>query len=117
MIKKYLQLIKPGYITANIFTAMAGFFLASKSFSPTLFASTMTAIALGMASACVLNNYIDKGIDSRMNRTKKRVLVTGEISTRNALIFAVLLAAISVGLFIIFTNLVTLLSGGVAFFF
>jgi len=117
MIKKYIQLIKPGYIFANTFTAMAGFFLASHIFSPTLFVTTMTAVAFGIAAACIVNNYIDKGIDSKMNRTKKRVLVTGEIPVRTALFLAVFFAAISTVLFIRFTNLITLLDYFFGLFF
>ena len=117
MIKTYIQLIKPGYIYSNVFTAMAGFFLASNIFSPTLFVSTMIAVAFGLAAACVMNNYIDKGIDTRMNRTKKRALVTGEISLRHALILAILFAAISIVLFMIFTNLITVLAYIVGLFF
>jgi protoheme IX farnesyltransferase len=96
---------------------MPGFFLPNKIFLPILIVSTMAAIACGIAAACIVNNYIDIGIDSKMNRTKKRALVTGDISVRNALILAVLLATISIALFIIFTNLITLLGYIVGLFF
>lgn len=117
MIKNYIQLIKPGYIVANFFTALAGYLLASKMISIHHFFATMAAITFGMASACVMNNYIDKNIDSIMNRTKKRVLVTGKISKRDALIFAILLALISSVLFIVYTNLITFVCFLVGMFF
>lgn len=116
--KRYIQLIKPGYIVANCFTALAGFFLASRGhISSLLLLATIAAISFGMASACVINNYIDKNIDGKMDRTKNRSLVTGDISIRSALTFAVVLGVISIFLFIIFTNLLTLFVGAVGIFF
>ncbi len=118
MLKKYFQLLKPGYIFSNCLTAAAGFFLASREpINWYLLFTTLIAISLGMASACVFNNYIDRGIDSKMERTKKRALVTGTISTTSALTLATILGVISVFIFIIFTNILTLLVGAIGLFF
>lgn len=51
-------------------------------------------ISLVIASACVFNNYIDRDIDKKMARTRKRAIVTGNISPRNALIYATVLGLI-----------------------
>jgi len=43
--------------------------------------------AIVMRSAgCVINDYIDRNIDSKVARTRNRPLVTGKVSTREALI-------------------------------
>ena len=94
MINYYL-LTKPGIILGNLITVAAGFLLASKGMIDFwLFFATLMGLALIMASACVFNNYIDRQIDKKMKRTKNRALVTGLISGRNAIVFAIFLGII-----------------------
>ncbi len=68
-----------------------------------------------MASACVFNNYIDREIDQKMARTKKRALVTKDISVRNALIYASVLGIIGFTILLLWTNLLVAAIGAVAF--
>lgn len=69
-----------------------GFFLAARgSVDPVLLLETLIGLSLVVASGCVLNNCIDRDIDSRMQRTRNRVTVTGEISLRAALCHGVVL--------------------------
>lgn len=104
----YYHLTKPGIIRGNAITATGGFLFAAKSqFDLTLFAATLFGLALVIASGCVFNNYIDRGIDRKMSRTKKRSLVTGDISVFNALLFAIVLGAIGVYLLFNYTNTLT----------
>ncbi len=109
-IRMYYELTKPGIIRGNAITAIGGFLLATTvaklSFNPWLFIATIVGISLVIASACVVNNYIDRGIDARMHRTKKRALVIGQISVQHALMYAMVLGL--AGLFSLsFTNLLT----------
>ncbi len=53
--------------------------------------NTLIGGAAAAASASVFNCYVDRDIDAKMDRTKHRPLVTGEISPRAALIFAFVL--------------------------
>ena len=59
----------------------------------------MVATVLGgcfaAGGANAINMYIDRDIDQLMERTKKRPLVTGAISPRNALVFALSLEVIA----------------------
>jgi protoheme IX farnesyltransferase len=64
-----------------------------------------------MASACVINNYTDRYIDAKMERTKKRALVTGEIGPRSALLYAAILGILGFGSLAIWTNWLTVLIG------
>ncbi len=109
MSKKHLILTKPGIILGNLITTGAGFALASKG-DPDyrLLLLTLLGLSLIIAAACVCNNYIDRAADQKMERTKNRPLVTGTISTPNALCFAALL--LLSGSFILFhyTNLLAL---------
>lgn len=89
MLTDYYQLIKPGIVYGNVITVLAAFLFASRwEFSAALFFATMIGMAFVVASACVFNNYFDRGIDSKMMRTKKRALAMGIISPCAALVYA-----------------------------
>lgn len=75
------------------------------------FLCMLGGVYLVMASACVVNNIIDRDIDSVMARTKKRAMVTHAISTWNAAVFALALFIASMALFAFGTNILTLLLG------
>jgi heme o synthase len=108
MIKQYYYLTKPGIIYGNSLSVIAGLFLASHgSFTPLLFLATLLGLAFVMGSGCVFNNYIDRGLDEKMDRTKKRALVTKKIPVKNALIFGTILGLLGFGLLYYFTNLLT----------
>ena len=85
-----------------------GFVIASKAvFDPFLFLATLVGLSLVIASACVCNNYSDRHIDIKMQRTKDRPLVQGHISIKNALLFALCLASVGFALLYRFTNPLT----------
>jgi protoheme IX farnesyltransferase len=65
---------------------------------------TLVGGALSAGSAGAFNCIIDRDIDRLMRRTDSRPLVTGEVSTREAVIFASALAVISTLWFGFLTN-------------
>jgi protoheme IX farnesyltransferase len=72
----------------------------------TIFAGTLAA-----GSANAFNMVIESDLDKLMARTSKRPVVTGQISKKNATIFATLIGVLSLILFWIFTTpLATLLA-------
>jgi protoheme IX farnesyltransferase len=89
-LKDYVTLAKPGIVIGNAITTVGGFFLALQGhrFPILTFVAALLGICLVMAAGCVCNNYLDREIDAKMARTKKRALVEGTISARNALLFA-----------------------------
>lgn len=92
MMKTYYYLTKPGIIMGNLVTTAGGFFLASKGLvDGWLLLATIAGLGLVIGSACVVNNYTDRDIDQKMERTKNRALVTGLISGKKALFFAAIL--------------------------
>jgi heme o synthase len=116
MINYYL-LTKPGIIIGNLITFAAGFLLASKGIIDfQLFFATLLGLALIMASACVFNNYIDRQVDKKMERTKNRALVKGLISGRNAILFAIFLGILGNVILLSYTNLITIFIASVGFF-
>ena len=83
----------------NAITVPAGFFLASQgNINWWLLVWVFIGSSLIIASACVLNNYLDQDIDSRMERTKQRPLITGEVPSNVALIFSILLGLFGLGI-------------------
>ncbi len=116
MINYYL-LTKPGIILGNLITVAAGFLLASKGrMDLQLFFATLIGLAFIIASACVFNNYIDRPIDKKMERTKNRPLVTGLISGHNALAFGIILGIIGNVILYVYTNLLTVAVAAIGFF-
>lgn len=110
------MLTKPGIILGNIITTASGFALASRGHIDfSLFLITLIGLGFVIASAGVFNNYIDRKMDAKMERTKNRALPKGLITPQKALIFASLLGVI--GLVVLsYTNLLTVFVALTGFF-
>ncbi len=115
-IRNYFLLTKPGIIFGNGVSAIGGFLLSSKGhFNIALFLAMFLGLSLVIASGCSFNNYIDRDIDARMNRTKNRALVKGLIPVKNAIVYAVALLFLGLGILLLFTNLITALLAFIGF--
>ncbi len=102
----YYQLCKPGIVYGNALVAAAGFAYGSKEHVDwLLFVYTLLGLSLIIASACVFNNYYDRGIDAKMVRTRSRPLVTGHVPGPAALWFGLLLGVFGALLLLFFTTL------------
>jgi protoheme IX farnesyltransferase len=115
----YYQLTKPRIIPLLLMTTMAGMWLAADGrVDPWLVLVTLSGGTLAAASAQVLNCIYDRDIDYAMERTRDRPIPGGRISSRDALIFAIVLAAISFTLLTAFVNLLAALLAvsGIAFY-
>jgi protoheme IX farnesyltransferase len=116
MLKNFYRLTKPGIIYGNVMTATAGFLLGSDgNVHIVRLLAALAGTALVIASACVINNYIDRDIDAKMARTKKRALVSGVISGSQALIYAGVLGVVGFTILIAYTNVLTLCVGALGF--
>lgn len=115
--RSYFQLIKPGITLSNTISGVAGFFLAASiiPFNLLAFIGGIGGIALIIASACVVNNVLDRDIDKRMKRTSKREVASGSISVPHALVFATILGLIGFGIILLWTNLLTFILGVIAY--
>lgn len=115
---RFISITKPGIIFGNIVTATGGFFLASQQH---LNFSILAAVLIGMsfiiAAGCILNNYIDRDIDSLMERTKHRAFVLGHVSVKLALSYAILLGIIGLIVLFFFTNLLATIIACIGLFF
>ncbi len=88
----YWSLTKPRVIELLLVTTFPTMVFAERGFPDFwLTIATMLGGAMAAGSAGAFNCYIDRDMDKLMNRTKKRPLVTGELTPREALVFASLL--------------------------
>lgn len=97
MIRDYWRVTKPGIIGGNLISVTAGFFLA-RGAHVSMLLPTLAGMALVIASACVLNNCLDRDLDRRMRRTRGRALARGAMRPRAACIYAAALALAGFGL-------------------
>lgn len=112
----YYRLTKPGIIYGNLMTAAAGYFFGSPdSIDFWLLLAVMLGTSLVIASGCVFNNYLDRGIDEKMARTKKRALVTGIIPVSHALIFGTTLGVLGFSVLWAYTSPLVTVIGAVGF--
>jgi len=92
-----------------MFTAITGMLLAHNSmilnYELIFFASI--GIWFSASAAAIINHVVDQKIDSIMDRTKDRPLVSGIIKTSHAVYFAIFLSIISITTLVIFVNFLT----------
>jgi protoheme IX farnesyltransferase len=92
----YVALTKPRIIELLLVTTVPAMIVAERGMPPAwLILATLVGGTLAAGGANATNMVIDRDIDKVMRRTRKRPLVTGEITPRNALIFAVALEVLA----------------------
>lgn len=107
--------MKPGIIYGNSLSAVAGVLFASQGkVNVIVLLGLVIGLAFVIGSACVFNNIIDRKIDKKMARTKKRALVTGDISVQSASIYGTILGTVGFALLLLLTNWLAALLGAVA---
>jgi len=116
--RAYLALTKPRVIELLLVTTAPVMILAHNGI-PNLWLVLATLIggSLSAGSAGAFNCYIDRDIDRVMERTKGRPLVTGELSEREALVFAWILGIGSIAWLAVTTNLLAAGLSAAAIFF
>ena len=95
--KAYIALTKPRVIELLLVVTIPAMILAQNGMpSIWLVVATLVGGAMSAGSAGAFNCYIDRDIDKQMNRTQDRPLVTGELTDREAYVFAWLLGLASI---------------------
>lgn len=95
--KGYLALTKPRVIELLLITTLPTMILAQNGLPDLwLVLATLIGGAFSAGSANAFNCVYDTDIDKLMGRTKNRPLVTGVLSTREAVVFSTVLGLISV---------------------
>lgn len=115
-LRAYYLLTKPGIVRGNAVHVLAGVLLASRwPINWSVLFGVLVGTSLVIASACVANNYMDRGIDVRMKRTKARPSVTGQISLQTAMVYAAALLIVGFGILLWRTNAYVVTIGVIAY--
>jgi protoheme IX farnesyltransferase len=110
LIGSYLGLCKLKVVALIVFTAMVGMFMAT--FPPGMVPWDVLVfgnlgIGLAASSAAAINHVLDAREDAKMQRTSNRPLPQGQVSARDALIFAGVLGTLSMGMLWVLVNTLT----------
>jgi protoheme IX farnesyltransferase len=117
--KSYYQLTKPRIIPLLLITTAASMEIAAQGqVSPLLLFLTLLGGTLAAAAAQTLNCIYDRDIDHTMLRTRARPIPAGRVQPLHALIFALVLASLSLAIFVFFVNTLSgfLAMTGIAFY-
>lgn len=107
-LRQYWTLTKPGVVALIAFTALIGILLAVPGLPPLVPAvAGLVGIWLAASSAAAINHLIDQRIDVVMARTAHRPLPSGQLRPRQVLAFACVLAALSMTVLVLWTNVLT----------
>jgi protoheme IX farnesyltransferase len=95
-VSAYVALTKPRIIELLLITTLPTMILAKGGLPDVwLMIATLVGGALAAGGANAINMYVDRDIDKLMHRTAKRPLVTGAVTPRSALVFAVTLEIVA----------------------
>src|SRR6266481_605758 len=112
----YWELAKPRILLMVLVTTSLGFFLGARGIDSVLhLCLTLLGVGCATGGAAMLNNYLERDLDAKMERTRDRALPAGLIEPHRALtlgvglvLFGVLLLAWKVNLL---TGFLVLLAG------
>ena len=105
------MLTKPRLVTLVLITTLVGFYLGSSSrVDLPLLGLTILGTALSAAGALALNQYLERDLDARMERTRMRPLPDHRLAPVDALVFG---AVCAVSGLVVLTVLASPLAGAV----
>ncbi len=106
---QFYQLTKPRVVSLIVFTAVIGMFLAVPGWVPVqqMLAGTF-GIAFVAGAAAVINCLVEQKIDALMARTRARPLPMGQLTSAQALVFAVALGGLGLYILYVYANPLTM---------
>ncbi|HEX8627985.1 MAG TPA: heme o synthase, partial [Catenuloplanes sp.] len=105
VVRAYVALTKPRIVELLLVTTVPTMMLAAGGMPPLWqLAVVLLGGSLAAGAASALNCYIDRDIDQLMRRTKRRPLPAHAVTPRSALVFGLVLAAVSIVVMAVFTN-------------
>ncbi|MGN7763524.1 heme o synthase [Paenibacillus sp. P46E] len=115
--RDFITVTKPGIIRSNLIAAFAGYWVASGwDVQYGRLILTLLGTMLVMASACVFNNYFDRDLDMKMERTRERGLPTGRLKPGVVLAYAIGLGIAGLAVLFAFCGVLAGLFGIVGMF-
>ncbi len=112
-IRAYIELTKPRIVILLVFTCVTSMIVGANGLPPVnIILFTILGGMLSAGGSSAINQYIDREMDAKMNRTARRPIPSGRIAPINALMYGLGLVAWSVFVLGIFVNW---LAAGLAF--
>lgn len=110
--RDYLSVTKLGITFANLMATFAGLWVGSHG-HPTWTATVFTLLgtALVVMSGASFNNYIDRDIDDKMERTKTRAVVSGKVNPTVVLWMAIILGVAGLAILTLAVNVPAAICG------
>jgi protoheme IX farnesyltransferase len=94
----YVELTKPRVVVMVLLTTAVGFYLGSTGVpAPIVLLHTLVGTALAAGGTLALNQYLERDLDARMQRTRCRPIPAGRIGARQAAAFGVLALLLGLG--------------------
>ena len=112
--REMIELTKPRITAMAVLVAAGAALLAPGRLEPAVALAAAIGIALIVGAANALNQYLERDGDALMTRTKDRPLPSGRLSPRAALVFGLLLSAVSLPLLALAVNPLTALLAAIA---
>lgn len=104
----YVNLMKPHVTTLLLAITALTMVMAERGMPPPfLLIATLLGGLLSAGSANAINCYIDRDIDGIMGRTMRRAVPAGRVPPRHALVFGIVLAALSFVELAVFVNVLS----------
>jgi protoheme IX farnesyltransferase len=94
-LRQFLALTKPRVVSLIVFCAVIGMFLSVPGLpSPAVVFAATVGIALVAGAAAAINCLVEQKIDAKMLRTRARPLPSGELTSAQTLLFAVIVGGV-----------------------
>jgi protoheme IX farnesyltransferase len=103
----FIELTKPRIVTMVLVTTGLGYFLAGHGTNWPALLVTLFGVGIATGGSAVLNNYLDRDVDTKMARTRDRALPTGRVAPAHALAYGVVLVLVGVLTLVWAVNLLT----------
>lgn len=101
----YFELAKPRVVAMVLVTTAVGYYLGARAgVSPLIFFYTLLGTGLSAAGTLALNQYIERDLDAKMERTRLRPIPTGRVPAEDALAFGAGLCVAGLLLLSLFVN-------------
>ncbi len=111
IVRDYLELSKSRIVAMVLITTAAGYLMGTPDINALALVNALIGTALVAAGTNALNQYVERDLDGRMHRTRRRPLPAGRIGSRAALIFSAAIAVIGTAYLAIAVNWLTALLG------
>ena len=108
LLRAYGELMKWRIALLLVFTTVTAMIVAANGLPPlSIFLATLFSGVFAAGGSSAINQYLDRDMDGKMNRTSRRPIPSGRVEPINALIFGLALIAWSVLILGIFVNWLT----------